>query len=367
MDSVLSRYPELQPPFRILTVSPRPLSAASVVATGDRRVFVKRHAVIVRDAEALGEEHRWMTYLASRRTPLPRVLTAASGATAIEESGWTYEVHTIPCGVDAYQDSISWTPFRSVEHAHSAGRMLARLHLAAEGYSAPERISRQLVAGFTIFAAADPAEQMKAYVGQRPALQDYLAQRTCAAEALDLLLPFHAELAPLLPHLNPLWTHNDLHASNLFWTDDRPTAEATAVIDFGLSDRTNAVHDLAHAIERNIVEWLALVNDPAHPENVPVHMDHLWAMLEGYEAQRPLSPAERAALAPMLALCHAEFALSETDYFLGVLHSREKAYMACEGYLFSHAQWWCGPGAKLLEAIRTWAGARTSYGKAITA
>ena len=47
------------------------------------------------------------------------------------------------------------------------------------------------------------------------------------------------------------------------------SAQATAVIDFGLADRTNAVHDLAHAIERNIVEWLALVNDPAHPDAVP--------------------------------------------------------------------------------------------------
>ena len=27
----------------------------------------------------------------------------------------------------------------------------------------------------------------------------------------------------------------------------------------------------------------------------------------------------------MTALCHAEFALTEADYFLGVLHSEEKA------------------------------------------
>ncbi len=68
--------------------------------------------------------------------------------------------------------------------------------------------------------------------------------------------PFHADLAPLLPALTPLWTHNDLHASNLFWSESGPNARATAIIDFGLADRTNAVHDLAHAIERNIVEWL---------------------------------------------------------------------------------------------------------------
>ena len=65
------------------------------------------------------------------------------------------------------------------------------------------------------------------------------------------------------------------------------SAQATAIIDFGLADRTNAVHDLANAIERNIVEWLVLVNDPAHPEDVPVHLDHLPALLDGYESVRP--------------------------------------------------------------------------------
>ena len=32
----------------------------------------------------------------------------------------------------------------------------------------------------------------------------------------------------------------------------------SAVIDFGLADRTNAVRDIATAIERNRVQWLAL-------------------------------------------------------------------------------------------------------------
>jgi Ser/Thr protein kinase RdoA (MazF antagonist) len=264
-------------------------------------------------------------------------------------------VHAIPCGVDAYEDAISWTPFRTAEHARSAGEMLARLHLAAQGYEAPARRSRQLVAGFTIFAADNPARKLDRYVSERPALQQYLAQSGCAQEAMNLLTPFQEELAPMLPQLEPLWTHNDLHGSNLFWSDDGPAAKATAVIDFGLCDRTNAVHDLAHAIERSIVEWLVLVNDPANPESVPAHTDHLWSMIEGYEELRPLSAAERAALAPMLALCHAEFALSETDYFLCVLHSREKAFMACEGYLLSHAQWWHQAGAPVLNALRDWA------------
>jgi Ser/Thr protein kinase RdoA (MazF antagonist) len=244
--------------------------------------------------------------------------------------------------------------------------MLARLHLAAQGYEAPARRLRQLVAGFSIFAGENPRQRLNEHVRKRPALEEYLSRSGCAGEAMELLAPFHEELTPMLPLLEPLWTHNDLHGSNLFWTDSGPEAKVTAVIDFGLCDRTNAVHDLAHAIERSMVEWLALVNDPECAESVTVHMDHLKAMMEGYEAVRPLSVAERAALAPMLALCHAEFALSEADYFLKVLHSQEKAYMACEGYLLSHARWWRGPGARVLNGISAWAQSGTFQRKGMT-
>jgi Ser/Thr protein kinase RdoA (MazF antagonist) len=226
---------------------------------------------------------------------------------------------------------------------------------------------RPLVAGFTIFASTDPEREFNCYVSARPALSEYLRARTCGDEAFSLLAPFHAELLPLLPALTPLWTHNDWHASNLMWSDAGANAQAVAVIDFGLADRTIAVHDMAHAIERNMVDWLALVNDPAHPEDVTVHYDHLFGLLDGYESVRPLSREESLALAPMTALCHAEFALSETDYFLSVLHSEKNAWYACEGYLVAHARWFRGPGAKLLDALRAWAQKRPRSGRGMAA
>ena len=61
----------------------------------------------------------------------------------------------------------------------------------------------------------------------------------------------------------------------------------------------------------------------------------------------------------MTALCHAEFALSEADYFLGVLHSEEKAAMAYDGWLVGHARWFRGRRRqKLLDALRRWADTR---------
>jgi Ser/Thr protein kinase RdoA (MazF antagonist) len=360
---LLAQFPALGEPTRIISVSPRPLSAAAVVATPNAHVFVKRHHRSVRDRESFLEEHRFLSHLLAHGAAVPRVLASGLGETAITLGEWIYEVHEIPAGIDLYEDAISWTPFRSVAHAHSAGQALARLHCAAQGFTAPARKPRPLVASFSIFASPDPTASMARYLAARPALANHAAVSACAHQALELLAPFHAAIVPLLPSLAPLWTHNDLHASNLFWSNAGPdsdqTARATAIIDFGLADRTNAVHDIANAIERNIVEWLVLVNDPAHPETVPVHIDHLHALLDGYESVRPLSAEESAALAPMAALCHAEFALSEADYFLGVLHSEEKAAMAYDGWLIGHARWFRSEsGRTLLEVLRDRADAR---------
>ena len=357
--TLLKHFPAAGDPIAILSTSPRPLSAASVVETSRGKVFVKRHARAVRDAEGLAEEHRFMQLLSANGISVPRVLVAANQDTSIETSDWIYEVHDIPVGIDLYDDAISWMPFRSAEHARSAGAMLARMHVASEQFSAPPRKARPLVASFTIFAKPNPRDALQRYLSARPALANDAQTRRDCDEVLKLLAPFQEELKPYLPLLPSLWTHNDLHASNLFWSDTGPNAHATAVIDFGLADRTNPVHDLAHAIERNIVEWLVLMNNPQSGDQVTVHLDHLRAMLGGYEQIRPLSPSEAAALAPMLALCHAEFALTEADYFLGVLHSPDKARIAAHDYLVGHAEWFCGPGRKkLLDPLRHWAETR---------
>lgn len=362
--ALLTEFPACPEPIEILTVSPRPFSAASVVATGSNRVFIKRHHRTVRDREGLLEEHRFMIHLRAHGAQVPLVFAARSGETAIESGEWTYEVHEVPEGVDVYADALSWTPFRSKAHARSAGESLAQLHQASQGFNAPPRKTQPLVSSFTIFAPEDAGAAMKRYLAARPALAVDAVTRESCDEALELLAPFHAELKPLLPALQPLWTHNDLHASNLIWSDASDDAQAVAVIDFGLADRTNAMHDLALAIERNIVEWLAFREGLEHTQDVPVHLDHLWALLDGYESVRPLSDEEAAALVPMTALCHAEFALTEADYFLGALHSRENARACSEGYLAGHARWFRGAGGQqLLNVIGRWAEERKRVGE----
>lgn len=353
--ALLGAYPECSAAVRILSQSPRPFSAASVVETTAGCVFVKKHPVSVRTVEGLGEEHGFLHFLREHGASVPRVFLTAAGVSAVERAGWTYEVHEPAVGVDAYEQAISWTPFQTVAHAHAAGVALARLHQAAEGYDAPVRKPRPLVASFSLFSSRDPRQELEKYFAARPALAASVPAREFARKSVGILAPFAEELRPLLPALPSLWTHNDLHPSNLFWSDASAQARVTAAIDFGLCDCTNAVHDLAHCIERSIVAWIALMNEPEKPEAVTIHFDHLRALLAGYESVRRLSHEEKKALAPMTALCHAEFALTEADYFLTALHSEERARVAYDDYLIGHAQWFLGAGTALLDALRQWA------------
>ncbi|MBB6252319.1 phosphotransferase enzyme family protein [Nitrospirillum iridis] len=354
---LLRHYPGAGAVRGILSHSPRPFSAASVVAMagGDRTaVFVKRHHVRVRTPAQLDDEHAFMDHLRRRGEPVCEVLATADGARALTLGDWTYEVHGLAPGLDLYREAPSWTPFRDAGHAQAAGAALARLHRAAAGFDRPHRAGQPLVSGFTLFAGTDPLSAMAAYVAARPALADYLASRPWLRDTTRLLLPFHDALRPFLADLAPLWTHNDLHASNLTWTGPKTgpgtdPAAVAAVLDFGLSDRTTALYDLATAIERNTVEWLALTEgrDPV------VHHDQVAALIGGYHAVHPLDARRRQALAALLPLVHAEFALAETDYFHGITRSAENAGLAYDGYFLGHAAWFQGKdGQSLLAFIR---------------
>lgn len=346
---VLRHYPGAGQPQRLEWHSPRPFSAACVMHTDAGEIFIKRHHVRVRDIAALDEEHRFVAHLHARGLPVSTALPTQDGATALADEHWTYEVFWLAPGVDLYRDAMSWTPFSSAAHARSAGRMLARLHQAAQGYDAPARAARPLISSFTIFSQEDPVRPLQAYIEQRPAIADYLAGRPWRGEVAQHLLPFHAQLKPYLDEMAPLWTHNDWHASNLLWSDATPQAEAHTVLDFGLSNRSCALHDLATAIERNIVEWLAI---PQRAGEL-IHFDLLDAMLDGYASQLPLRARQLHALAALLPLVHAEFALAELDYFHGVTHSQQNAALAYDTYFLGHAAWFNTPeGQGLLNHLR---------------
>ncbi|KAF0845972.1 phosphotransferase enzyme family protein [Nocardia caishijiensis] len=328
--------------------SARPLSATVGVRTGSERFVVKRLPSALRDPVALAEEHRFMAHLRARGIPVPEVRTVTGSASqsaascdrlgqhrfdvvpvsagdghADHRHAFVYEVHQAGEGDDRYRADFSWTPFRDVEDAAGAGTMLARLHSAAECFDAPARPARPLLASMH----NDVVSAFEWHTARRPALAAFLADRDWRTEVPDLRAdPTTVE---------PLWTHGDWHPTNLLWRDH----EVTSVIDFGLSDRTTAVFDLATTVERTAVDWISLRD--RGPANV--RTDQITALFEGYQSIRPLNHAESRLLPDLLPLAHLGYELSEIDYFLTIPQEPRNAEIAYHDWLLGHLRWYETP------------------------
>lgn len=345
---LLHGYPQIDPVHGIRWHSPRPLSAAGVVETADGAVFVKRHHRRVRTAATLAEEHRFMAHLRRGGLPVAEVLADARGHTAVAAGEWTYEVHAHSTGIDLYRETLSWVPLDDLSHAYTAGNMLARLHDAAASYRAAQRDTHILVARSELIEAVDPVACLQMQLLERPGLADYLSGRDWHGDLARVLGPVHRRLQPQLQSQPRLWTHNDWHASNLTWGALGRDAQIATVLDFGLASRTFALFDLATAIERNAIAWLALDTGDA-----AVRIDTAQALITGYCAQRPLDRHDLHLLADLLPLVHVDFALSEVEYFHAITGSRGNADIAYDTFLCGHAAWFAGaPGQALLQAVR---------------
>ena len=331
--------------------SPRPMSAAGLVryGTGTGTVFVKRHHVRVRSAAQLAAEHAFAAHLRAGGLPVPAVRRTAAGRTVVAEGDFVYEVHEVAAGIDLYRDAMSWTPYLSPGHARAAGAALARLHRAAAGFTRAARPPAVLTSSCRVITAADPLAEVDAIARRRPGLARYLAGRDWRRDLARDHLPVIRRAAPLLAGREPRWGHGDWHPSNLTWDSAGPDAQVVGVFDLGLANRTFAVHDLAVALERSTIGWL----DLAETGQAGVDTSAVDALLDGYQAVRPLSPAEARALPEVLPVVHLEYALSEIEYFADVVASPALADLAYDTYLIGHTRWFAGPdGAAFLDHLR---------------
>ncbi len=329
--------------------SPRPMSAGALVRVGGRAIFLKRHHVAVRTVDRLEAEHRFARHLRSRGQPVPEVLEATTGASVYERGPAVYEAHAGAEGVDLYRDVPSWYPFRTVGHARSAGRALAHFHHAAADFVSAAWPIGVLVGSVEVITAPDPLAAVAAVVARRPGRARAPARDPRAGAVGRYRGAPRAAAAPYLRGLRAQWTHGDWHASNLTWSTERADATVTNVLDLGLSNRTFALHDLAVAIERNVIDWL----DVGGVGSITVDERALDALLEGYDEVVPLSSHDLAAIAAILPIAHVEFALSEVEYFGDVVHSATNSALAYHDYLLGHARWFARPdGTRFLERLR---------------
>jgi Ser/Thr protein kinase RdoA (MazF antagonist) len=331
--------------------SPRPMSAAALVRRGTATVFLKRHHVLIRNPAQLAAEHAFAAHLRGRGQPVPLVLRRANGQSVLRRGEFCYEAQELAQGVDLYRDAVSWSPYTGRGHALAAGRALAALHLAAADFPAPARPFAVLMDSCRLICAADPRAEADRLASERPDLAAYLAGRRWTQDFAAYLLPLIRRAAPLARTLPGQWGHGDWHPSNLTWTSAEPSAQVAGIFDFGLANRTFAVHDLAVALERSVVPWLDLDPAAAGVGAAAADLDAAAALLDGYQQVRPLTGIETAALPRVLPVAHLEYALSEAAYFTGVTRSPAGADLAYE-YLIGHARWFTGPqGTALLEFL----------------
>ena len=329
--------------------SPRPMSAAALVSRGGVTAVVKRHHRRVRTPAQLAAEHAFAGHLSAHGLPVPAIWRTPAGQTTMARGHFVYEVQEVAAGIDLYRDTMSWTPFATPGHARAAGAALARLHRAAAGFRRPARPPAVLINSCCVITAADPLAEVAAIARRRPGLARYLGGRDWRGDLTRDHLPAIRRAAPLLAPLQRRWGHGDWHPSNLTWDSAAPDAEVAAVFDFGLANRTFAVHDLAVALERSTIAWL----DLAESGRAGVDLAAADALLDGYQTVRPLSPGEAAALPEVLPVVHLEYALSEVEYFAGVVSSPGLADLAYDTYLIGHTRWFAGPdGAALLDYLR---------------
>ena len=191
-----------------------------------------------------------------------------------------------------------------------------------------------------------------AYVDARPALAAWLARRPWRHRLASLFTVTGRGLASIVARQSPLWTHNDWHPSNLFWAAD---GSVETWFDFGLADRSCAAYDLAIAIERTAVAWLDLGQGRDHAIADPLAAQ---ALIAGYQAAGVSNQGIVEAAVRLLPLVHVEFALSEIDYFAGVVDDDGAALLAWETYLFGHAEWFrSAAGRDFLARLATGEGA----------
>lgn len=337
-EAVLECFPDAGRLIDLSWHSPRPFSAAALIETECARYLLKRHHRRLRTPATLADEHGYMAHLRAKGLSVPEVVASADGASTVAQGEWTYELHSDAPGIDLYRDRPSWTPFLMPGHAFEAGRALGRLHCASQDFAAPARGAHPLIASFTILPARDPLAAAEAYVAARPALAFYLAGKAWELALARLFKALGEGLAERLAGQMPLWSHGDWHPSNLLWS-----AEGTVetVFDFGLATRTCALHDLAIAIERTAFRWLDLKQDDALGD-----VDAAIAILAGYRTILPLGQADVEALVRLLPLVHVEFALSEIDYFAGIVGDPGQAAIAWQDYLVGHADWFLSIGGR---------------------
>ena len=131
----------LGPGVRVTERHRRWLFAVSRCETPQGVVYLKRQPAMGRALAQVEWQHAVAAHVADRGVPATRPLGL------IDRGELWYELWAPAGGVDAYTDTDTWEPFRTIAHVEAAGAMLARFHRAGADF---EPITPQPQAGFVV-------------------------------------------------------------------------------------------------------------------------------------------------------------------------------------------------------------------------
>jgi len=323
-------------PVEIVSQHLRWLFAVARCRFDGRELILKRQPPMGRTPEQVRWQHRLTNHLADSGVP------AARARGLRQRDGLWYEVLDVASGADTYAGVDTWEPFFSDAHVDAAGRMLARLHRAGEGFE-PRRPQPQ--AGFVVqieLCRLSPVAAAEVMRDARPAVAEYLDGRRWRDRLDAAYRDVFARLGPRLGDLERRPLHGDWQTNNLFFADD----EVSGIIDFHQADFGPRLLDLAVAIERNCFFW----NRISAGEVEAFDLRAAGLLVAAYHGESPLSDAERALLPDVLEVCQFEYGISFLDYYWGIERDREKAAWAWETFVLGHAEWWQTPPGRRARA-----------------
>jgi homoserine kinase type II len=211
---------------------------------------------------------------------------------------WRSGVHLAPHEVTA-------------ERASDLGTALAQLHL----------VGRDLPASWRRGSIYDHDHLVGRYKRFEDVLDPELAR---AIEVIGEELAVGARGHAVRARATTGIIHGDLFRDNVLWHEGR----LVAILDFEQASGGSLAYDLAVCIN----DWCWVAGAP--------RFDLVNALLQGYEARRPLTDGDRAAL-PIEVRCAAmRFTITRiTDVYLARVHNREKDFRA----FLARSEAWRGP------------------------
>lgn len=299
--TVVARYPELGRFEGMVRNGLSVNTAACIFRTETGLGFAKRYDPAKRDLAGLATEHAIVRALLAHGFPTPRLHANAEGETLTWVDALPYALTAVARGEDRYRDVSVFAPFRAPGEARSAGEMLARFHLALKDFPMPPpKPFMGITARFDWLRAPSSAKGLADLLEEAPILAAFLDAQPEFPELVAYMEERHARLVPLASALPAGVIHGDFIKRNLFYAGDA----VSDVLDFDLWNVGPWVYDLALALLPCGFDWEAIARG-----DIPRHAE-MRAFLEGYQADRALTPSETEALPTVMEAARVEIYLS---------------------------------------------------------